>query len=103
MGLAANPDFQKWLDGYAARHEQLHGDGPTSPPGVCDGCGDPLADPPSSAPFCLVCLAEQYGRDRAQAAARIATALRMALAADDGTPEGDIREAVEDVLQDLAS
>jgi hypothetical protein len=102
MGLAANPDFQKWLDRYADRHEQLHGAGPAPPAGVCDGCGDPLPDPPSSTPFCIVCLAEQYGRDRAQSAARIATALRLALADDVDTPVSDIREAVEEVLEDLA-
>ncbi|HEX2070419.1 MAG TPA: hypothetical protein VHF90_02080 [Thermoleophilaceae bacterium] len=102
MGLAANPDFQKWLDRYVARHETLHGDGPAPPAGVCDGCGDPLPDPPSSTPFCIVCLAEQYGRDRAQSAARVATALRLALADDLDTPVSDIREAVEEVLEDLA-
>jgi hypothetical protein len=101
MGLAANPDFQKWHARYAARHEQLHGDGPRPPAGVCDGCGDPLPEPPSSTPFCIVCLAEQYGRDRAQSAARIGTALRIALVADDGTPAGDVREAVEEVLAEL--
>jgi hypothetical protein len=102
MGLAANPDFQKWLAGYAERHEQLHGDGPTPPAGVCDGCGDQLSQPPSTTPFCIVCLAEQYGRDRAQSAARIAYALRLALAADPDTPLTDVREAVEEVLDDLA-
>ena len=101
MGLLANPDFQKWLESYAALHEQLHGDGPPSPAGICDGCGDPLEQPPSSAPFCIVCLAEQYGRDRAQSAARIATALRLAIAAEAGTPIDDVREAVEEVLGGL--
>ena len=101
MGLAANPDFQNWLVRYAARHELLHGDGPTSPAGLCDGCGDPLEQPPSIAPFCIVCLAEQFGRDRAQSAARIANALRLAITVDDGTPATDIREAVEEVLDGL--
>ena len=104
MGLAANPDFQQWLDRYAERHRQLHGDGPTPPAGVCDGCGDPLPEPPSSTPFCIVCLAEQYGRDRAQAAARIANALRLALACDaHETPVSDVREAVEEVLGDVSA
>jgi len=102
MGLAVNPDFQKWLARYAERHEQLHGDGPPAPAGICDGCGDPLPKPPSGAPFCIVCLAEQYGRDRAASAARVATALRLAVAAEDDTPVSDIREAVEEVLGDLA-
>jgi hypothetical protein len=102
MGLVANPDFQRWLAGYAERHERLHGDGPPSPAGLCDGCGDPLPRPPSPTPFCIVCLAEQYGRDRAQAAARIATALRLAVATEAGIPVSDIREAVEEVLEDLA-
>ena len=98
MGLAANPDFQAWLRRYAEDHERLHGDGPPSPSGICDGCGDPMPEPPSSTPFCIVCLAEQYGRDRAQAAARIANALRRAIAADPDTPLSDVREAVEEVL-----
>ena len=102
MGLATHPDFRKWLERYATRHEHLHGGGPVSPPGLCDGCGDPLPDPPSATPFCIVCLAEQYGRDRAQSAERIATALRLAVAADPHTPISDIREAVEKVLNDLA-
>jgi hypothetical protein len=101
MGLTANPDFRNWLAGYAGRHEQLHGDGPPAAPDICDGCGDPLEQPPSSTPFCIVCLAEQYGRDRATAAARIATALRRAIAADADTPMTDVREAVEEVLEEL--
>lgn len=101
MGLAANPDFRRWLERYAERHEQLHGDGPVAPGGACDGCGDPLPEPPSETPFCIVCLAEQYGRDRAQSAERIANALRLAVAADPETPLTDVREAVEAVLCDL--
>lgn len=101
MGLTANPDFQRWLARYAERHEQLHGGGPAPPPGICDGCGDTLPDPPSPTPFCIVCLAEQYGRDRAQSAERVASALRLAIATDRETPVGDIREAVETVLGDL--
>ena len=101
MGLTANPDFQNWLVRYAARHELLHGDGPASPAGVCDGCGDPLEEPLSVAPFCVVCLAEQYGYVRAQSAARIAVALRQAIAGEAGTPLSDVREAIEDVLEDL--
>jgi hypothetical protein len=101
MGLSVNPDFQKWLARYTERHEQLHGDSPGAPAGICDGCGDGLPDPPSRTPFCIVCLAEQYGRDRAQSAARIANALRLAIAVDGSTPAADIREAVEDVLEGL--
>jgi hypothetical protein len=101
MGLVENPDFQSWLERYAARHERLHGDGPPPPAGLCDGCGDTLPEPPSAAPFCLVCLAEQYGRDRAQAAARIANSLRLAIVRDDPIPATDIREAVEEVLAEL--
>jgi hypothetical protein len=103
MGLAANPDFRKWLERYAERHRQLHGAGDAvAPAGVCDGCGEPLPAPPSSTPFCIVCLAEQYGRDRAQAAERIASALRLAIAGDRDTPVTDIREAVEAVFEELA-
>jgi len=101
MGLIANPDFQKWLADYAGHHERMHGDGPLAPAGICDGCGDPLEQPPSSTPFCIVCLAEQYGRDRAQSAARIAAALRLAIAVDTDTPMTEVREAVEEVLEDL--
>ena len=101
MGLALNPDFQQWLARYVTRHERLHGDGPSARAGICDGCGDPLPEPPSSTPFCLVCLAEQYGRDRAQSAARIANALRLAIAHDEDTPATDVREAVEEVLSSL--
>lgn len=102
MGLAANPDFQAWLERYAARHERLHGGGPEAPAGICDGCGDSLRDPPSAAPFCIVCLAEQYGRDRAHSAARIGTALRVAVLTGEDLPTTDVREAVEEVLEDLA-
>ena len=98
MGLTANPDFQSWLARYIEGYEQMHGDGPQAPPGLCDGCGDALPQPPAPIPFCIVCLAEQYGRDRAQAAARIATALRLAMLAEPDVPTTDIREAVEEVL-----
>lgn len=101
MGLADNPDFQRWLERYAARHELVHGHGPASPAGVCDGCADPLPDPPSSAPFCMVCLAEHYGRDRARSAGRIANALRAAIAEDPVTPLSEIREAIEEVLAEV--
>jgi hypothetical protein len=101
MGIATNTDFQRWLESYSASHERLHGDGPPSQAGICDGCGDPLPEPPSSTPFCLVCLAEQYGRDRAQAAGRIGCALRLAVAREEEIPVTDIREAVERVLEDL--
>jgi phenylpyruvate tautomerase PptA (4-oxalocrotonate tautomerase family) len=103
MGLIAHPDFQAWLAHYAERHQRLYGNGPTPPAGICDGCGDPLGQPPSTTPFCIVCLAEQYGRDRAQAAARIAADLRRAIAREAGTPPSDVREAIEDVLEDLES
>ena len=102
MGLALNQDFRRWLTRYSERHERLHGTNPPSRAGICDGCGDPLPEPLSSTPFCLVCLAEQYGRDRAQAAARIASALRLAIARDDETPATDIREAIEEVLDSVA-
>jgi hypothetical protein len=101
MGLLANRDFQSWLEHFAERHEQLHGDGPQSPEGLCDGCGDALPAPPSPTPFCIVCLAEQYGRDRSRSSARIAHALRVALAREPGLPAGDVREAIEEVMEEL--
>lgn len=98
MGLRANPDFRGWLDRFAARHRRLEGDPPA---GVCDGCGDALADPPTPLPYCLVCLAEQYGRDRAEAAVSVAAALRVALATAPEPPAPpDLRAAVEAVLDD---
>jgi hypothetical protein len=104
MGLAANPDFQQWLARYERGQQRLlAGGGSVAPTGACDGCGDALPEPPSATPFCIVCLAEQYGRDRERSAARIATALQLAIAADGGlTPASDVREAVEDVLATLA-
>ncbi len=101
MGIATNTDFRRWLEGYAATHERLHGDCPGARTGICDACGDPLPEPPSSTPFCIVCLAEQYGRDRAQAAARVGCALRLAVSREDAIPVTDVREAVEQVLDDL--
>jgi hypothetical protein len=101
MALPDRPDFQAWLAAFEARHEHLHGSGSRPARDRCDGCGEPLATTLSSTGLCLVCLAEQYGRDRAQAAARIAGALRIALTTDGGTtPIADVREAVEEVLAD---
>ncbi len=100
MALTDRPDFQAWLERFEARHEQLHGAGRPPRPGHCDGCGGRLAAPASPTGLCLVCLAEQYGRDRTRAAAGIAGALRAALARNADTPIEDIREAVEQVLDD---
>jgi hypothetical protein len=100
MGLLDRPDFQAWLQRYEVHHERLHGDGRRPPGNRCDGCGEAMAAPISPTGLCLVCLAEQYGRERARTAGRIAAALRVALAEDRGaTPPGDVREAVEDVLE----
>jgi hypothetical protein len=100
MALVDRPDFQAWLERFEARHERLHGAGSQPHPGRCDGCGGPLAAPASSTGLCLVCLAEQYGRDRTRAATRIAGSLRAAIAQDAETPIDDVREAVEQVLDD---
>jgi hypothetical protein len=100
MALVDRPDFQAWLARFEAHHDRLHGTDRRPSPNRCDGCGEPIPRPISSTGLCLVCLAEQYGRDRTRSAARIASALRTALAADPGTPTGDIRDAIEEVLAD---
>jgi hypothetical protein len=100
MALVDRPDFQAWLERFEARHEQLHGSARQPRPGHCDGCGGRLPAPASSTGLCLVCLAEQYGRDRTRAGARIAGSLRAALAQNADTPIEDVREAVEQVLED---
>ena len=103
MALVDRPDFQRWLARYEQRHRELHGGSPTPVPGSCDGCGEPLPGRPSPTGLCRTCLAEQYGRDCSRSAARIAGSLRVALARDGGvTPIADVREAIEDVLEDLA-
>lgn len=101
MPLTDRPDFRAWLDRFDARHEELYGDDPFRiGSGCCDGCGDLIADQVSRSGLCLVCLAEQFGRDQAMSAARVANALLPALAADPGTPPDVIRAAVEDVLDE---
>lgn len=103
MAIVDRREFQTWLARYEARHREIHGDGPVSAPGRCDGCGEPLPGRPSPTGLCLVCLAEQFGRDCSRAAARIAGALRVALAEDGGaTPISDVREAIDDVLAEAA-
>jgi hypothetical protein len=101
MPLLDRPDFHAWLKRFEAHHEQVHGSEHQPPRGRCDGCGEPLPATVSRTGLCLVCLAEQYGRDRARAAARIAAFLRVALAHDPGTPIDDIRDAVDEVLDEL--
>lgn len=59
-----------------------------------------MSEQVSTTGLCLVCLAEAYGREQSAAAERIAGALRVALATDDGTPVEAIRDAVEDVLDE---
>jgi recombinational DNA repair protein (RecF pathway) len=100
MPLSDRPDFQAWLRRFEDRHEELHGEGLRPPADRCDGCGAPLEEPPSTTSLCLICLAEQYGRDQAQAAARIAGALYAALAREPDTPIDDVRDAIDKVLDD---
>jgi hypothetical protein len=100
MPLADRPDFQAWLARFEERHERLHGRVAASPSGRCDGCGGPGPDGPTRTGLCQICLAEQYGRERSAAAARVAGALRVALARDEGTPIDEIRAAVEEVLDE---
>jgi hypothetical protein len=100
MPLLDRPDFQAWLKGFEARHEQLHAPRAEGLPGRCDGCGAPVTEQVSSTGLCLVCLAEAYGRDRARVASRVAGALRAALAREGDVPIEDVREAVEQALAD---
>lgn len=100
MPLSDRPDFKDWLERFEARHARIHGDEPKPPEDRCDSCGSPVSEQVSTTGLCLVCLAEAYGREQSAAAGRIAGALRVALAADHGTPIEAIRDAVEDVLDD---
>ena len=100
MPLSDRPDFKDWLERFEARHARIHGDGPSPPEGSCDGCGASMDEQVSTTGLCLVCLAEAYGREQAMAAERIAGALRVALATDDGTPIEAIRDAVDEALDD---
>lgn len=100
MSLADRPDFQNWLRRFEARHERLHGAGPRQPPpDRCDGCGEPVDAQLSSTGLCIVCLAELYSRERSEAGARIATALRAAIDAEADLPIGEVRDAVERALE----
>jgi hypothetical protein len=100
MALVDRPDFQAWLARFEAQQDRLHGTDRRPSPNRCDGCGEPIPRPISSTGLCLVCLAEQYGRDRTRAAARIAGALRTALAQNGDASLGDVRDAIEEVLAD---
>jgi hypothetical protein len=99
MPLRDRPDFQDWLERFEARNARLHGDEPVRPGDVCDGCGEQLEAPVSSAGLCLVCLAETYGRERGQRAGRVAGLLEATLSRLDGMPSEDVRDAVEQVLE----
>jgi hypothetical protein len=99
MPLRDRPDFQDWLVSFEARHAGLHRDDPEGPAEVCDGCGDRLESPISSADLCIVCLAETYGRERGQAAGRIAGRLEAMLDQEGRVPPADVRDAVEEVLE----
>ena len=93
MALAETPDFRHWVARFEARHAELPR---PREDGSCDGCGGPLDRRPTALPYCLVCLAEQYGRERAEAAASVATALRLALATAEEPPApDDVRAAVQ--------
>ena len=98
MPLRDRPDFQDWLDRFEARHASLHGEDPPASD-VCDGCGERIDRPVSTAGLCLVCLAETYGRERGQAAGRIAGMLEAALAHAASTSAAEVRDAVEEVLE----
>jgi hypothetical protein len=98
MPLLDRPDFHEWLARFEQRHTVLHGDRRTEA-GVCDGCGDRIEDPISTVDLCLVCLAETYGIERGKAAGRVAGMLEAALASAGSVPPGDVRDAIEEVLE----
>lgn len=99
MALSSHPDFRRWLASFEQRHRDLPG--PVETGTICDGCGGSLADAPGTLPYCLVCLAEQYGRERAEAAAAVAATLRVALATAPEPPmPNDVRAAVQAVLDE---
>lgn len=101
MALTDRPDFQAWLRRFDARHERLHSDGPEPPPGVCDGCGEPLHERVSSSGLCLVCLAEQFGREQTQPATRVAATLLLALMREEQTSIEAVRDALDDILAEV--
>jgi hypothetical protein len=98
MPLRDRPDFKAWLENFETRHVALHGQRGRDVE-TCDGCGEPLGQPPSATDLCLVCLAESYGRERGQIAGRIAGILEAAIIRLAGPTVADIRSAVEDVLE----
>jgi hypothetical protein len=100
MPLIDRPDFQAWLERFDKAHIEMFGDEPDSPTDRCDGCDEFLENQISMTGLCLVCLAEQFGRDEASAAVRVASALLPALARDPHTPPDSIRAAVEDILDE---
>jgi hypothetical protein len=99
MSLRDRPDFQSWLARFEERHAHLHPDEPREQAAICDGCGDPIEAPVSSTGYCLVCLAETYGRERGQAAGRVAGMFEAALGRSGDTPSADVRDAIEEVLE----
>jgi recombinational DNA repair protein (RecF pathway) len=99
MPLLDRPDFQAWLARFEARHAQLHSTGLQPKGDRCDGCGEPIPEPVSSTGLCLVCLAETFGREQAQSAARVAGVLEDALERNRDAPIAEIRDAVEEVLE----
>lgn len=101
MALTDRPDFQAWLRRFETRHERLYSDGPGPPPDICDGCGEPLPERVSSTGLCLVCLAEQFGREQTQPATRVAATLLLALMREEQTSIEAVRDALDDILAEV--
>ena len=102
MGLALHPDFQQWLARYLRAPRAAAWRRAASAGGDLRRLRRSVArarrPPPRSASSASPSSTDATGP---QSAARIANALRLAIADDDDTPATDIREAVEEVLEGL--
>ena len=100
MPLRDRPDFRPWLDRIELAHHEMTKERPEPAPEACSGCGGELREDDSPCGVCLVCLAEQYGREQAEAAAYVGRVLTVALMCRPDTPPDVMRAAVEDVMDE---
>ncbi|HEX2070262.1 MAG TPA: hypothetical protein VHF90_01275 [Thermoleophilaceae bacterium] len=95
------PDFQRWLEQVEVNHREAGRDvNLASGEQRCSGCGVELDDLDSPCGQCLVCLAEQYGIEQAEAAAYVGRVLAVALLSRSDTPPDIMRGAIEDVMDE---